>query len=339
MNAGHGTFRCGVYPTDMAYGSAVDLRLVEYFVAVVDHGSVTKAAQALYIAQPSLSQAIRNLERQLGVQLFDRSGRRLTLTADGQLFAGPARQILADVERAKARVHSVRDLVTGRLEIAALSTLSVDPLPELTSRLLQRHPGILVNVLDPGSSAGVVSQVRRGEAELGLTDLPVKSGTLETRELWDQEIALVLPPALAAELPDPVPLDAVAAIPLVMEFSDASGRSIIDEGLDKAIGYVAVECAHRQAIWELVMHGAGATFLPRRVAESELTGVVVRSTVPQIRRSVGFVFRPGPLSPAAAAFLSVADLMREERSNEPARRTPGPREKAPKSRKPARKSG
>lgn len=202
----------------------MDLRLVSYFVAVIDHGGVTKAAQALFIAQPSLSQAIRSLERQLGVELFDRSGRRLTLTADGQSFSGPARQILADVERARSKVHEVRDLDTGRLNIAVLSTLSADPLPELTSRLHQSHPGILLSVLDPGSSSGVASRVRKGEAELGLTDLPVKSDTLQTRELWDQEIALVLPPDLAEGLPDPVPLEALKEIPLVLESSGSGAE-------------------------------------------------------------------------------------------------------------------
>ncbi|MER5179095.1 LysR family transcriptional regulator [Streptomyces sp. NPDC002896] len=292
----------------------MDLRLVSYFVATIDHGSVTAAAKALYIAQPSLSQAIRSLERQLGVQLFDRSGRRLTLTADGRLFAGPARQILADVERAKDKVRAVRELAAGRLEIAVLSTLSADPLPELTSRLHRQHPDILVTALDPGSSSGVVSQVRQGRAELGLTEFPVKSDTLRTRELWDQELALVLPPELAAGLPDPVPLAAVAEIPLVLETSGSGSRAAIDESVDWSIDYVAVECAHRQAIWELVMHGAGATFLPRHIAETELRDVVVRSTVPQIRQTVGFVFRPGPLSPAATAFLDIAEVMRQERS-------------------------
>lgn len=314
------------------------MRLVEYFVAVIDHGGITKAAQALYIAQPSLSQAIRNLERQLGVELFDRSGRRLTLTPDGEAFAGPARRILADVDRARGRVQSVRDLVTGRLEIAAVPTLAVDPLPELTSRLHQRHPDILITVFDPGSSAGVVSAVRKGKAELGLADLPLKSDTLQARELWMQEIAIVLPPALAADLPDPVPLASVAQIPLVMEFSDTSGRVFLDEALDRAIDYVAVECANRQAIWELVMHGAGATFLPRRFADNELRGVVVRSTVPEIRRSVGLVFRPGPLSPAAQAFLDVAEVMRRQRSAEQARQTRDRPAKAPMSRRPARTS-
>jgi DNA-binding transcriptional LysR family regulator len=287
----------------------MDLRLVAYFVAVIDHGGITKAAKELYIAQPSLSQAIRSLERQLGAQLFDRSGRGLTLTADGQAFAGPARQILADVESAKRRVHAVRDLLTGRLEIAVLSTLSADPLPRLISELRRLHPGILVTVRDPGSSSGVESQVRQGHAELGLTDFPVKSDMLRTRELWDQEITLVLPPDLAATLPDPVPLEAIAEIPLVLEYSDAGGRAAIDDALGQAIDLVAVECAHRQAIWELVMHGAGATFLPRPIAEAELRNVVVRSTSPQVRRTVRLVHRSGPLSPAATAFLEVAAAM------------------------------
>jgi DNA-binding transcriptional LysR family regulator len=293
----------------------MDLRLIAYFIAVIDHGGITKAAKELYIAQPSLSQAIRSLERQLGTQLFDRSGRGLTLTEDGRSFAGPARQILADVDSAKRRVHAVRDLVAGRLEIAVLSALSADPLPELIGRLRRVHPGILVTVLDPGSSSGVVSQVRQGHAELGLTDFPVKSDMLQTRELWEQEIALVLPPDLAAALPDPVPLAAVAEIPLVLESSEAGGRATVDDALDEAIDFVAVECAHRQAIWELVMHGAGATFLPRRIAETELRNVVVRSTLPQVRRTVRLVHRPGPLSPAATAFLEVAADMSRDRLN------------------------
>ncbi|WP_219416180.1 LysR family transcriptional regulator [Pseudonocardia nigra] len=282
----------------------MDLRLVEYFVAVVDHDSVTKAARALYIAQPSLSQAIRSLERQLGVELFDRTGRKLTLTADGRAFVGPARRILADLDHAGAKVQAVRDGLSGRLEIAVLSTLSADPLPELTSRLHRAHPGIRLSVLDPGSAAGVLGQVRGGRAELGLTELPDRGGTLQSHVLWDQEIALVLPPDLAATLPDPVPLTAVAAIPLVVETSDADALPVA--------GSVAVQCAHRHAVWELVRHGAGAAFLPRRIAETELRDVVVRSTVPPIRRPVGLVHRPGPLSPAAAAFLEAAELVRRD---------------------------
>lgn len=325
----------GGAPPERAYPAGMDLRLVEYFVAVVDHGSVTRAAQALYIAQPSLSQAIRSLERQLGVQLFHRTGRQLVLTPDGEAFAAPARRILRDVEHARSAAHDVLALDSGQLDIASLATLAAHPLPELAAEFHRRHTGVLLNISDPGVSARVVDEVRRGHAELGLTRLPPQNGSsLLTRELCTQEIVLILPPKLAEQLPDPVPLAAVAGIPLVLELTD--NRTLVDDVLDTSTLTVAVESANRQAIWDLVAHGAGATFLPRSLAERELHGAVLRSTTPELRRSVGFVHRPGPLSPAAEAFLAVAGLSAEPG---PSAGTPAPREKAAPDRRARRKRG
>lgn len=286
----------------------MDLRLVEYFVAVVDHGGITKAATALYIAQPSLSQAIRSLERQLGVTLFDRVGRQMVLTPAGIAFEVPARRVLQTTARARARVEAVRRLQAGRLSLAALSTLAVDPLPQLVSRLRRCHPGIQVHVSDPGGPVDIENAVRQGRAEIGLTELPTRSESLESRTLGTQRIALVLPPALAEHLPDPVPLEAVADLPLVLQSPAPSNRSAIDEAVERAAANVVVRSAHRQAVWQLVMAGAGATLLPRAIAEQELSGVVVRDTVPEIRRTTGLVFRPGPLSPAGCAFLQAAGV-------------------------------
>ncbi len=103
----------------------MDLHLLTYFVAVVDHGGVTKAAQALYISQPSLSQAIRTLEKRLGATLFDRAGGRLTLTDDGRRLYAAARRILIDVENAKARVVAVRALEAGRVDLVTYAAFSV----------------------------------------------------------------------------------------------------------------------------------------------------------------------------------------------------------------------
>jgi LysR family cyn operon transcriptional activator len=126
----------------------VDLHFVTYFVAVVDHGGITKAAQALYISQPSLSQAIRTLERRLGATLFDRTGRRLVLTDAGRTFDLAARRILADVERAKAKVTAVRELEFGRVDVVSYSAFSIDPMVELVRRFRANFPKIVVRVLD-----------------------------------------------------------------------------------------------------------------------------------------------------------------------------------------------
>ncbi|MCE3555928.1 LysR family transcriptional regulator [Pseudonocardia sp. RS11V-5] len=282
----------------------MDLRLVSYFVAVADHGSITRAAAALFVAQPSLSQAIRSLEGQIGLRLFDRAGGAATLTEEGREFLGVARRILADVDVARDRVAAVRAGESGRLTVAALAGLSVEPLPAIVRAFRARLPGVQVTVTDPGGAAAVADAVRRGQAEVGLTALPAGTPALETLELAAQEVVLALHPQLAAGLPDPLPWPPPTRIPLVVETPDT--RSLPVDPLLGRIDEVAVECAHRAAIYALVQHGAGAAFLPRSAVETELSGIATRSIDPPLWRTVGVVFRPGPLSPAAEVFLAAA---------------------------------
>jgi DNA-binding transcriptional LysR family regulator len=165
----------------------------------------------------------------------------------------------------------------------------------------REYPGILLSVLIPGGAAQVLNEVRQGRAELGLTELPDRADALHACPLETQEITLVLPPGIAADLPDPVPLAALAGVPLVT--TDAGTTTMPETNAQ-----IGVECAHRPAVWELVRQGAGATFLSRRLAERHLRDVVVRSLSPRLERSIGLVFRPGPVSPAARAFLSIAGV-------------------------------
>jgi DNA-binding transcriptional LysR family regulator len=282
----------------------VDLHLVTYFVAVIDHGGITKAAQALYISQPSLSQAIRTLERRLGTTLFDRTGRRLTLTDDGRTLEVAARRILADVDRAKSKVASVRELESGRVEIVTFSAFSIHPVVELVRRFRARHPGIVVSISDVDGPAGVHSALRRGEAEIGVTDLSVEHAGMITVPILEQEMVLALHPDLATGLPDPVPRELVRKVPLVIDLGSPADAAKTGELLGS--GNVVVDCAHPSAIREFVMRGTGATVVPRRVAEQQLPGATVRSLDPPLARPVGLVLRAGEPSPAAAAFISAA---------------------------------
>ncbi|MEU1999879.1 LysR family transcriptional regulator [Rhodococcus sp. NPDC019627] len=276
----------------------MDIRDAEYLVAVADHGSITEAARALFIAQPSLSQAIRTLERDLGVELFDRGGRKLRITPAGTSFAAAARQVLADVERARAVVQDVTDVQSGTLTMAVLNSLAADPLPRLVGRFHRLFPRVLLSTVSADVPDGVGRAVRSGECDLGLTELLVDDQGLRFRVVGEQEIVLALHADLAIELPDPVPVDLLADIPMIVEIGSRPRLPVHN---------VAVECAHRQSMWELVVQGAGATLLPRRVAEQELPGVVVRSLAPRQVRTIGLVHRPDPLPPAAAAFIAALD--------------------------------
>src|ERR1700748_2051009 len=105
----------------------MDLRRLRLFLAVVDHGGMTRAAEAEHVAQPSVSQAIRELEAEVGTPLFHRVGRRVVLTAAGEAVVEPARQVLRDVETGRAAVEAGPGLAAGRLDLVALPTLAVDP--------------------------------------------------------------------------------------------------------------------------------------------------------------------------------------------------------------------
>jgi DNA-binding transcriptional LysR family regulator len=279
---------------------------MEYFVAVIDHGGVTKAANALYIAQPSLSQAIRSLESEVGAQLFDRGGRHLELTAAGHRLEESARRVLRDAALARDRVAAVRELRSARLQVAALADLTVDPMPRLVSRMRSLHPGVLVSVKDPGTPAGVSTAVRQGDAEIGLTTLPVKATALTTRALWTQRMVLAMTPDLAPAA-GPVPQENLRDLPLILEPDDRLAELLADPALAPRADSVVVRCAHRQTIWELVMAGAGVALLSESIAVGQLSGVVLRTTVPEIRRELGLVYRAEQLSPAAEAFLAVAE--------------------------------
>src|ERR1700760_1075314 len=101
----------------------MDLRRLRLFLAVVDGGGMTRAAQSEHVSQPSVSQAIRELEAELRTPLF----RRVVLTVAGEALVEPARQVLRDVETGRAAVESVAGLTAGRLDLGALPTLAADP--------------------------------------------------------------------------------------------------------------------------------------------------------------------------------------------------------------------
>ena len=286
----------------------MDERRLRYFLTVVDEGSVTRAAQRLRVAQPSLSQSLRAFETELGVQLFHRVGRGLRLSTAGEALVGPARQIQRAIEEAHNAIGGVLQLRRGTIEIAALATLAVDPMADLIGRFRAQHPGVEIRVVEPESADRISALVRDGDCELGAAHLPLSRDQLIPHPLGEQELQFVLPPQAPA---DERPLGAreLARTPLVVSPPGTSTRMLLEQAL-AAVGVtprIAVQTSAREAIVPLVLAGAGAALLPTPLAaEAERRGATVRSANPPITRTVGLVHRPGPLSPAASAFLALA---------------------------------
>lgn len=283
----------------------MDLRALRYFLAVIDHGGITPAADALFVSQPSLSQTMRQLESDLGVELLDRGGRVALPTAAGRELATMARQVLAETDAARERVRQVGALEVGRLVVATASTLAVHPLTPLLARLRRDHPGLEAQVLDGGNPAGVLELLRRGTAELGVVDLPVIDDGWAVRTLPGEEIVLAAAAHIA--LPDPVPRAAVADLDLGAAVPDLRAGTPLAQTLAGLVGRVRVRSSHRQLLWELVRCGSVVTFVGRRTAEQVLPGVVLRALDPPLVREVGLVWREGSLSPAGEALVRTAE--------------------------------
>ncbi len=286
----------------------MDVRHLQYFLAIVDHGSVHRAAKELYVAQPSVSQALRGLERDLGTELFHRTGRRLVLTPAGERLIDPAREVLRGVELARATVDAVQGLRSGRLVIASMPSQAVSPLAPMISRFLETYPLVEVAVRAAGTPPEVVAAVRSGTAELGVLGAPTLAhgfAGLVVHPLETQ--AFVLVAASAADLPDgdPVAPSALTGRRLIVGQPGTGMRRAADDIVRAASGArFAVEIEHREAVLPLVLAGVGIAVLSeswRELARS--AGAVVRDLASTEVLRVCLVHREGRLSPAAAAFV------------------------------------
>jgi len=307
----------------------MDMRRLTYFLAVVDHGGFTAAADEVGVSQPALSLAVKELERELGVGLFDRVGRRVHLTAAGHALVGPARQALRDVETGRAAVAAVAGLRSGTLVLASLPTLAADPLAELVGRFRRRHPGVDVDLAAPEDTSDLVAMVRDGRCEAGITEDSEVPGDLVSRPIGSQALLLILPPGLGGwgnpigepagagpggrigqdlGLPEMALADLVLT-PFVAAPVGTSTRRLLDEGFAGAgaVPRVAVVTAQRDAILPLVLAGAGAALVPEPIAAvAGALGATVARPSPSVERGIALVHRSGTLAPAAARFIELA---------------------------------
>jgi DNA-binding transcriptional LysR family regulator len=287
----------------------VERRQLEYFIAVVEHGGFTAAANSLHVAQPSLSHAIRSLEREFGGKLFHRLPHGVTLTAAGEALVRPAQQVLRDLSTASSLVREVLGLSGGRLDIVSQTTLSVDPLADMLGAFHRAYPKVSVRVVDPERGPVVAQMVATGQCELGLVDASVTTADLQGIDLPEHEMHVVLPADHPHPAKDTITSAELAALELIVTPPGTETRTAVDD-VCRALGLaprITVETAHRAMIVPLVLSGVGAALLPTAMArDAALRGARMLSHSPRLLRHGRLVWRSGPLSPAAQAFVDLA---------------------------------
>jgi LysR family transcriptional regulator, transcription activator of glutamate synthase operon len=245
----------------------MELRQLTYAEAVARCGGFTRAAAHLHVAQSAVSAQVRALEAELGVALFQRTTRRVTLTAAGTLFLDRARRALSELDTARGELAEMAQALRGRVALGATSVLGPFDLATALAGFHGRHPGIALT-LRSGLIATLLDRLDRGEVDLVLgpvhDDLPAR---FAARPLATESVVLALPPGTAA----------VGTLADVREeafvcLGSASGLRAILDAAGEAAGFtprVLFETSSPASIRELVSAGLGVALLARSAAERE----------------------------------------------------------------------
>ena len=303
--------------------SHLDLRRLEIFLKVAELGSFSRAAEALFLTQPTVSEHVRALEDELGVQLLDRLGRGATPTRAGQLLLGYARRLLALSREAKQAIEQFQGRVSGELVVGGSTIPGEYVLPALIGAFRGKYPEVSIS-LRIGGSRQVMDWVDTGDVEVGVVGAPPTSRTLEARHLMADDLVLAVPPEHPWAARKTIAIEDVKREPLILRERGSGSRETLERalsavGLELTAFHVVGEIASTQAVKQAVRAGLGLSFVSHRAVEDEcrahlLAYVKVRDL--NVTRAFHVVtHRDRSRSPLAQAFLTFVESQPTERSS------------------------
>ena len=288
----------------------MELTQLESFLRVAEAGSVSRAADTLYLTQPGVTKQIRALERELGVVLFDRTRRGMQLTPSGHALLDYARRSLGLLEECREVLQDLECGATGRLVLGAGVTTSIFHLPRWLRAFQGEHPGVDV-VVRTGRSREVAALVLDREIDLGLITSPSRHPDIVEVELYDEEIVLVTP--CRHPLADKrVQAEEMGSAPLILFPRHTGFREYVDRALAEAgvRARVKMESDSAEAIKSFVEVGLGVAFLPAAAVEREIEAGTLACAwiegLPPLRRKTTMIYRRARyLHAGARAFFSL----------------------------------
>jgi LysR family hydrogen peroxide-inducible transcriptional activator len=241
----------------------MELQQLRYFLALADLGSFTKAAERCHVAQPSLSQQIIKLEKELQQPLLERLGRTIRLTEAGQSLYEHAMTILASVEEAKCCITEGTADQGGTVNVGAIPTVAPYLLPALASQFQRRQPGANI-VLHEDFTEHTIQNCLSGELDLGILAMPVPEGQLHVEPLFEEELLLALPARHPLAKKRRVTMADLNGQPFIL-LSEVHclGRQIVSFcNQESCSPFMVCRTAQLLTVQELVSVGHGVSLLP-----------------------------------------------------------------------------
>lgn len=277
----------------------MNLRDLEYFVAVAELGHFGRAAERCFCSQPTLSGQLRRLEEELGAPLFERSPQRVALTSFGEKALKPAREALDAAGRIGELAKAMRDPMAGEFVLAAIPTIGPYLWPSALRPLAEFLPRMRF-LLREEQTRVLLESLRSGAVDAGVLALPLDTTGLESVELWDEPFVIAAPAGHPATKTSPAELTALNGAELLLL---EEGHCLRNQALDVCTMAGASEregfrATSLESLREMVRFGIGITLLPESAARPEEGLELVPFRDPP-KRKVGLVWRRGHAREAA----------------------------------------
>jgi DNA-binding transcriptional LysR family regulator len=251
---------------------AMEIRQLRSLIAIAETGTFTAAAQRLHVTQAAISMQIRQLEDELGVQLFARTPRRVRLTEAGEALCVRARAILAEYDAAIYELSSLADSPRHRLRIGTASTrVSAAPLPSILQTLKAKYPQAEVTVV-AGTSERLIRQILAGDLDVAFVSLPVEAADIETEALEKDALVVIASPDHPLAKRRVVTAAMLAAEKLILSESGGNTRRLIDAFFSQARArpQIAMELGRQAAINRMVEQRLGVSIAPIGAVRDEI---------------------------------------------------------------------
>ena len=300
----------GLAYLSLSAGVVMDVRQLKFFLAVVDHGGFSKAAEQLMVAQPSLSQAIAGFERELGMPLFHRVGRGVVLSEAGKALLGPARVVLRDIDEAAAVMRELKGLRGGRVDLITMPSPGMEPLTTILATFSREHPEVTVNAEAGFTPEEILDSVRSGVCEIGVlgSPAPTRAADLDVVALESQALVLISGPDDDIPTGSTVRRADLSGCRLIVSQRGSLMRSLVDDVLAEGVDITIVaEIAHRTSILPMVLNGLGRAVMPSSWTQTaRRSGAHVQRIVPESYLHVAAVSRRTHLTAPATALMNEA---------------------------------
>jgi len=278
------------------------------FVTVGQLQSFAAAAKALHLSQPALSRRISHLEDLLGVRLFDRTTRSVALTVLGRRFLGQIGGLVEDLDRSVLSLRDAAELEAGDVTIGCVFSAVHHFLPPLIRTFRERHPGVLVRIIEEGADE-VLASVKDGDADFALNYIGMQDPEVEFTPLLKEPYVLACPADHPLARRRSVRWEELAQYPHARVSHASRNRLFIDQALAEVppLPRPVCEVRHVSTLIGLVENGLGVAVVPQLTLPRRPASVVgVPLQQPAIGRTIGMIRRSGrSFSPAAAAFAQL----------------------------------